>query len=124
ISPIYSPTPRVTIFLMSLYIFFLGVLQVIIWMAGVYLSTFSSKEAFVIGVTGWPGVGESSLINRMGKAFKAGILEMADVFVVNKADRIDADKTVQDLEYSLRLRKKPGWNPPVIKGVRATDMPQ
>jgi LAO/AO transport system kinase len=51
------------------------------------------------------------------QAIKSGILEMADVFVVNKADRRDADKTVQDLESSIGMREKTGWHPPVIKTV-------
>ena len=38
------------------------------------------------------------------QAIKAGILEIADVFVVNKADRDGADRTVRDLEMMLARR--------------------
>lgn len=51
------------------------------------------------------------------QAIKSGILEVADVFVVNKADRRDADKAVQELESSIQMREKTGWQPPVIKTV-------
>jgi LAO/AO transport system kinase len=51
------------------------------------------------------------------QAIKSGILDVADVFVVNKADRRDADKAVQELESSLRMREQTGWHPSVIKTV-------
>jgi LAO/AO transport system kinase len=41
------------------------------------------------------------------QAIKAGILEIADVFTVNKADRVGADATVQDLQQMLSLRRVP-----------------
>ena len=44
-----------------------------------------------------PGMGDGI------QAAKAGILEVADVFVVNKADRDGADQTVRDLRYMLSL---------------------
>jgi len=46
---------------------------------------------------------------------KAGILEIADVFVVNKADREGADASVRDLEQMLRLGAEQPWTPPVVK---------
>lgn len=48
-----------------------------------------------------PGLGDDI------QAIKAGILEVADVFAVNKADRSDADATVQDLQQMLSLRGAP-----------------
>jgi LAO/AO transport system kinase len=45
---------------------------------------------------------------------KAGILEIADVFVVNKADREGADQAVRDLEQMLRLGPEPWWRVPVV----------
>lgn len=48
------------------------------------------------------------------QAMKAGLLEIADVFCVNKADRPGADHLARDLELSLRLAPSPtGWLPPV-----------
>ncbi len=48
-----------------------------------------------------PGLGDDI------QAIKAGILEVADVFAVNKSDRVGADATVQDLEQMLSLRRAP-----------------
>ncbi len=46
---------------------------------------------------------------------KAGILEIADVFVVNKADLDGANHAVRDLEAMLRLGGRPPWQVPVVK---------
>ena len=68
-----------------------------------------------------PGMGDGI------QAAKAGILEVADVFVVNKADRDGADQTVRDLRYMQSLggrHSEPGhWRPPICKTVasRETD---
>jgi LAO/AO transport system kinase len=53
------------------------------------------------------------------QAIKAGILEIADVFVVNKADRDGADATVKQLRAMLHLGEaaQDGWTPPVLKAV-------
>jgi LAO/AO transport system kinase len=45
---------------------------------------------------------------------KAGILEIADVFVVNKADREGAEEAVRDLANMLRLGPPLPWTPPVV----------
>ncbi|HET9724847.1 MAG TPA: methylmalonyl Co-A mutase-associated GTPase MeaB, partial [Actinomycetota bacterium] len=50
---------------------------------------------------------------------KAGILEIADVFVVNKADREGADAAVRDLKQMLRLGPELAWTPPVVKAAAA-----
>ncbi|HEU4356227.1 MAG TPA: methylmalonyl Co-A mutase-associated GTPase MeaB [Actinomycetota bacterium] len=50
---------------------------------------------------------------------KAGILEIADVFVVNKADREGADAAVRDLQQMLRLGPETAWTPPVLKTAAA-----
>jgi LAO/AO transport system kinase len=63
-----------------------------------------------------PGMGDAI------QAAKAGILEIADVFVVNKADRDGADQTARDLRHMLSLgeRRQPGdWQPPIVKTVAA-----
>jgi LAO/AO transport system kinase len=61
-----------------------------------------------------PGMGDGI------QAAKAGILEIGDVFVVNKADRDGADATARDLRHMITLgeRRGPGsWRPPVLKAV-------
>lgn len=63
-----------------------------------------------------PGMGDGI------QAAKAGILEVADVFVVNKADREGADTVVRDLRYMLSLgdrRTDDGWRVPIVKTVAA-----
>ncbi len=50
------------------------------------------------------------------QAGKAGLLEVADVLVVNKADRPGADEAVRDLELSLDLSSTP-WRPPIVRAV-------
>ncbi|HJP66120.1 MAG TPA: methylmalonyl Co-A mutase-associated GTPase MeaB [Actinomycetota bacterium] len=49
------------------------------------------------------------------QAAKAGILEIADVFVVNKADREGAGEVVRELKSMLRMGPRRAWEPPVIK---------
>jgi LAO/AO transport system kinase len=51
---------------------------------------------------------------------KAGILEMADVFVVNKADKDGATEAARDLEHMLGMGSKMEWTPPVVKVSAAT----
>lgn len=61
-----------------------------------------------------PGMGDGI------QAAKAGILEIADVFVVNKADRDGADATARDLRHMLSLvegRRAEEWQPPIVKTV-------
>ncbi|MEM2934680.1 MAG: methylmalonyl Co-A mutase-associated GTPase MeaB [Methanocellales archaeon] len=56
-----------------------------------------------------PGLGDEI------QAIKAGIIEIADIIVVNKADLPGADKTMLQLESTLRLNQNRGWRAPVIK---------
>jgi LAO/AO transport system kinase len=60
-----------------------------------------------------PGMGDAI------QAAKAGILEVADVYVVNKADRDGADNTVRDLRNMISQDDGPhgGWKPPIVKTV-------
>ena len=60
-----------------------------------------------------PGMGDAI------QAAKAGILEVADVYVVNKADRDGADNTVRDLRNMISQGDGPhgGWKPPIVKTV-------
>ncbi|MBE3552374.1 MAG: methylmalonyl Co-A mutase-associated GTPase MeaB [Kyrpidia tusciae] len=45
---------------------------------------------------------------------KAGIMEIADIFVVNKADLPGADRTVRLIRYMVDLAHRGGWRPPVL----------
>lgn len=58
-----------------------------------------------------PGMGDEI------QAIKAGILEVGDLFVINKADREGADKTVREMEIMLDMNNYPegAWRPPVLK---------
>ncbi len=60
-----------------------------------------------------PGLGDDI------QAIKAGILEIADIFVVNKADREGADRTRRELEAMLAMNEygEGGWIPPVLQAV-------
>jgi LAO/AO transport system kinase len=51
------------------------------------------------------------------QAAKAGLLEIADVFVVNKADRAGTDDTVRDLRQMLELSGGRTWDPPIVPTV-------
>jgi LAO/AO transport system kinase len=55
------------------------------------------------------------------QAAKAGLLEIGDVFVVNKADRDGVTATVRDLEGMLDLAGAGGWRPPVLQTVATAD---
>ena len=61
-----------------------------------------------------PGWGDAVQAN------KAGLLEMADIFVVNKADRAGATDARRDLEHMLDLGHRAGWRPPVALTVATT----
>ncbi|MEX1207957.1 MAG: methylmalonyl Co-A mutase-associated GTPase MeaB [Acidimicrobiia bacterium] len=54
------------------------------------------------------------------QAAKAGILEIGDVFVVNKADRPGAQDTAAELRAMLALGEAAGWEPPIIQTVGTT----
>ena len=51
------------------------------------------------------------------QAMKAGLMEIADVFVLNKADRAGADQAVMAIQMILNFRTHDGWMPDVIKTV-------
>ena len=98
--------------------------------------------AHSVVVVSIPGMGDEV------QAIKAGVLEIADVFAVNKADREGADRTVRDLQMMLDLRRttatrggqdhdsvhrmtrtteedphEPGWwEPPIVKTVATRDV--
>jgi LAO/AO transport system kinase len=62
-----------------------------------------------------PGMGDAI------QAVKAGILEIADIFVVNKADRDGADATYRDIQGMIGLGERaPGeWRPQVVRAIAA-----
>ena len=73
------------------------------------------KVAETIVVIHAPGLGDDI------QAIKAGLMEIADIFVVNKADRENAEKAVTDIQAMLQLNtKEKAWKPPVLKTVALT----
>lgn len=68
------------------------------------------KVAHTIIVALAPGLGDDI------QAIKAGQMEIGDIFVVNKADRENAEKAASDIRASLELAtEKTEWKPPVVK---------
>ena len=72
----------------------------------VEVSIAAAADTTVVVVT--PGWGDAVQAN------KAGLLEVADVFVVNKADRPDARGARRDLELMLDLGHRGGWRAPIV----------
>ena len=69
----------------------------------------SAHTSIVVAV---PGMGDDI------QAIKAGVMEIGDLFVVNKADRDGADKAIMEIEMTLHLGKgTDGWRPKVLKTV-------
>ncbi|MFC5061353.1 methylmalonyl Co-A mutase-associated GTPase MeaB [Actinomycetospora atypica] len=65
-----------------------------------------------------PGMGDGV------QATKAGILEVADVFCVNKADREGADVTVREIENAMAMSRRgtgPRWRAPVVRASAASN---
>ena len=62
-----------------------------------------------------PGLGDDI------QAIKAGLMEIADVFVINKADRDGADRSQRDLEMMLSLGEHGLWVPPIVRTVASRD---
>lgn len=58
-----------------------------------------------------PGMGDEI------QAIKAGIMEIGDIFVINKCDREGTDKTEQDIRLALKIggNRGDGWDPPIFK---------
>jgi LAO/AO transport system kinase len=76
-----------------------------------------AKAAHTTIVVEAPGMGDDI------QALKAGVMEIADILVVNKADREGADRTVAALEMMLDLKGQAdcGWQTPVLKTVATLD---
>ncbi|MGH3732485.1 MAG: methylmalonyl Co-A mutase-associated GTPase MeaB [Acidimicrobiales bacterium] len=69
----------------------------------------SAADTTIVVTT--PGWGDSMQAN------KAGLLEVADIFVINKADRPGVKETRRDLEQMLDLGRKRDWRPVVVETI-------
>jgi LAO/AO transport system kinase len=76
------------------------------------VEVFRLAQTCVVVLT--PGMGDDI------QAIKAGLMEVADLFVVNKADRDGADRVVQEILQMLELGEHGAWLPPVVKTVATT----
>lgn len=100
-------TPRVVALLDGL-----GFAEVLVETVGVgqaEIDVASSADTVIVVMN--PGWGDSI------QAAKAGLLEIGDVFAVNKADRPEADETVADLLRMLDMGPDRPWRPKVVKTV-------
>ncbi len=73
-----------------------------------------ARAAHTVLVVDAPGLGDDI------QAIKAGLFEIADIFVVNKADRDGADRTLMTLQMMLDMgegSKESRWRPPLIKTI-------
>jgi LAO/AO transport system kinase len=62
-----------------------------------------------------PGMGDDV------QTFKAGVMEIADLYVINKADRPGAERVEQEVEAMLSLASRAdGWRPPIVKAIATT----
>lgn len=106
---------------------FLGGMSKATWGAVKILDIFGCDYIFIETV----GVGQSEIdivktadtvlmvmVPNLGddiQAIKAGIMEIADVFAINKSDLDGADKTAVEIEMNLDLNEKQDYRPPVVK---------
>jgi LAO/AO transport system kinase len=73
------------------------------------------RVAGTVALVTVPGLGDDI------QAIKAGVLEIADVLVVNKSDRPGADETARDLAQMLKLGKaRTEWTPPILRTSAST----
>lgn len=104
---IAEATPRVVALLDGL-----GFEEIIIETVGVgqaEVDVAASADTVVVVVT--PGWGDAVQVA------KAGLVEIGDVFVVNKADRAGSEQAVKELIGALELGPRRAWLPPVIETV-------
>ncbi|HTG14858.1 MAG TPA: methylmalonyl Co-A mutase-associated GTPase MeaB [Blastocatellia bacterium] len=74
------------------------------------------KTATVTVVVLVPGMGDDI------QAIKAGIMEIGDVFAINKADREGVLRTEREIESLLSISERPdGWRPPIVKTIATED---
>lgn len=82
------------------------------------------NAAHTVTVLTMPGAGDEI------QALKAGIMEIGDIYVVNKADKPEAEETYKQLKFSIEIGEfsaKGGWKPRVLKtsairGIGITDL--
>jgi LAO/AO transport system kinase len=78
------------------------------------------KSAHTTVITVIPGMGDDI------QAIKAGILEVGDIFLINKADREGTDKTLSDLRLMIDMDQKKyeegNWKPPILKAQAVFDI--
>jgi len=72
------------------------------------------KVADTVVLISMPGMGDDVQI------VKAGIMEIGDIFVINKADKEGCERLVTEIEMMLDLNQNSRWRPPVLKTI-ATD---
>lgn len=77
------------------------------------LDVMYAADSTVVVLT--PGAGD------VVQTLKAGIMEIADIFAVNKADMVGADKVVTQVEAMLDLKDDMKWRPPVVKVVSTSN---
>lgn len=63
-----------------------------------------------------PGLGDTL------QTMKAGIVEIADIFVINQADRPGADESVKDLKIMVRESERTDWTQPILKTVATQEI--
>ncbi len=69
-----------------------------------------ARLADITAVVLVPGMGDDV------QAIKAGIMEIADVYIINKADQPGADKLEREIQFLLSLSHRPdGWVPPIVR---------
>ncbi len=68
-----------------------------------------------VAVVTVPGLGDEI------QAIKAGIMEIADVFVVNKADRPGVERAIRDLQFALELAEESRRDTPIVQTVASRD---
>jgi len=74
-----------------------------------------ARHADVTALLLVPGMGDDV------QTFKAGVMEIADLYVINKADRPGAERVEQEVAALLSLAARPdSWRPPVVKTVATT----
>src|SRR5512140_3295682 len=76
------------------------------------VEVFRLAESCVVVLT--PGMGDDI------QAIKAGLMEVADLFVVNKSDRDGADRVVREILQMLELGEHGAWIPPILKTIATT----
>ena len=69
------------------------------------------KAVDTVLVVFMPGLGDDI------QALKAGLMEIGDIYVVNKADLVGADITISQIEFAISSKEINGWRPRIVKTV-------